>query len=1028
MWNFFLTNNRFAYLLVVVLIVVGSYSLLSIPRESTPEVEIPVGVVVTALPGAPAADIEALVTNELETSVQNIENVKKVTSTSRNGVSSITVEFEASADLDESIQDLKDAIDRAKSDLPDDATEPQVTQIDFVNQPILTVAIANDTNDRAFADLATSLEDELEKVPGVSDVVIAGVQTPEITVLVDNAALTQFSISVQDVTNAIQNANIALPIGSIEHDSTSYNIAFEGKPKNAADIENIAITTRGGQSVLVRDVATVIDGLSERTALSRLSVDGAPSLQSMSVSIYKQSGGDITRIAADTREAIAALQAEGELLEGSTVEILSDMGKDINDDLVQLATSGLQTVILVFIALVLAIGWREGLIAGTAIPLSFLIGFIGLYYSGNTINFLSLFSLILGIGILVDSAIVMVEGINRRMKEDVTIDKKEAARKTVSDFAAPLTSGTLTTIAMFVGLFIVSGITGQFIESIPFTLIFLLTASLFVSLFIVPLFASNFLRRRNATRFEAKQVEYAHALETWYKNKLGTILGDRKKEKRFMWSIRTLLVVALLLPVFGVVKVVFFESSDMPYLFIDVEMQAGTTKERTDIVARQVEDILYSEQAIASFRTTVGSGNEYTGGGDGEKLANFFVLLDEDRNESSLEIAARLQEKVIAIPNAQIDISQPDSGPPTGAPILVKFIGDDIAELTDAANDAGELLRQMPGTKNVTSDTNNSAVEYLITLQNLKASSLGLNAVAVSSALRAATFGADATSLTSLSDDIDVIVKRNIPGNTDPTRTNETTIDNVLRTEIATPNGVVPLSSITTVSLQSSNEVITHEGGKRVITLEGEVTGDGNALEITAELLSKIENELDLPPSVTVSTGGGEAEETNKAFMEMFAALVAGVLLMICVLVLQFNSYLHTRYVLSILPYSLIGIMAGLALTGNALSFPSLMGFIALSGIVVNNSILLIDTMNQMRKERPEAELRDIVLDGATNRLRPILLTTITTVLGMIPLTYADPVWAPLAFAVMFGLIFSVVITLVLIPIVYFKKPGALLR
>ncbi len=1027
MWNFFLKNNRFAYLLVVVLIVVGSYALLSIPRESTPEVEIPVGVVITALPGAPATDIEALVTNELETAVQNIENVKKVTSTSRNGVSSITVEFEASADIDDSIQDLKDAVDRAKSDLPSDATEPQVTQIDFVNQPILTVAIANDTNDRAFSDLASLLEDELEKVSGVSDVVIVGVQKPEITVLVDNAALTQFSISIQDVTNAIQNANIALPIGSIEHDSTSYNIAFEGKPKNAADIENIAITTRGGQSVLVRDVAVVIDGLSKQTTLSRLSVDGSPSVQSMSVSIYKQSSGDITRIASAVRARITELQAEGELLEESTVEVLIDMGKDINDDLVQLATSGLQTVILVFIALVLAIGWREGLIAGTAIPLSFLIGFIGLYYSGNTINFLSLFSLILGIGILVDSAIVMVEGINRRMKKDLTIDKKEAARKTVADFAAPLTSGTLTTIAMFVGLFIVSGITGQFIESIPFTLIFLLSASLFVSLFIVPLFASNFLRRRNTTNFEAKQVAYAHALEIWYRNKLSTILGNRKKEKRFLWSIRLLLVAALLLPVFGVVKVVFFESSDMPYLFIDVEMAAGTTKERTDIVARQVEDILYTESNISSFRTTVGSGNEYTGGGDGEKLANFFILLKEDRDATSLVLADQLQTKVSTIPNAQIDISQPDSGPPTGAPILVKFIGNDISELTNAATKAGELLRQIPGTKNVTSDTNNSAVEYLVTLENLKASSLGLNAIAVSSALRAATFGTEATSLTSLSDDVTVVVKRNIPGNTDPSRTNETTIDNVLRTEIATPNGVVPLSSITTIYLQSSNEVITHEGGKRVIALQGEVTEDGNALEITATLLDKIENELNLSDNITVSTGG-EADETNKAFMEMFAALVAGVLLMVCVLVLQFNSYLHTRYVLSILPYSLIGIMVGLALTGNALSFPSLMGFIALSGIVVNNSILLIDTMNQMRKERPEAAHIDIVLDGATNRLRPILLTTITTVLGMIPLTYADPVWAPLAFAVMFGLIFSVVITLVLIPIVYYRKPGEVLR
>jgi HAE1 family hydrophobic/amphiphilic exporter-1 len=241
---------------------------------------------------------------------------------------------------------------------------------------------------------------------------------------------------------------------------------------------------------------------------------------------------------------------------------------------------------------------------------------------------------------------------------------------------------------------------------------------------------------------------------------------------------------------------------------------------------------------------------------------------------------------------------------------------------------------------------------------------------------------------------------------------------------IPTQSGPVPLSSLVTTSLRESSSIINHEGGKRVVSVTADTTGDANARELQASVIEQIRAELDIPEDVTISTGGGETEDSNQAFIEMALALVAGVLLMVGVLVLQFNSYLHAKYVLTILPYSLIGIMFGLSLTQNPLSFPSIMGFIALSGIVVNNSILLIDMMNSLRKQHPDRPIKDVVLDAAGNRLRPILLTTATTVIGMIPLTYAGDLWAPLAYAVMFGLIFSVIITLVLIPIIYSRHPG----
>ena len=1088
MWDFFIKNDKFAYLFLVALIAVGSYSLISIPKESTPEVIIPIGVVSTAYPGAPAADVETLVTNEIERGLSGLENVKEITSVSREGFSSVTVEFEASADLDASIQDLKDEVDIIKTGLPNEANDSQVLELNFQDQPIMTIALSADITDFAFSDLAKDIENAVEVVPGVSRVEISGVRDREITVIVDQASLERYELSLSDVTNAVSNANRTFPIGQIINNGTVYNIAFEGDITDSDQIENIGIANLGGQPVYVRDVAIVEDGLAPASSLARLSVDNAPSQNSISLNVFKQSGGDITVIAAAVNERVAELAKPGELLDGITTQTILDSGANIRSDLIQLSTSGLQTVLLVVLLLVIAIGWREGILAGSAIPLSFLFGFIGLYFSGNTINFLSLFSLILGIGILVDSAIVMVEGINRKLKDNPDIDKQQAALETIHEFAFPLISGTLTTVSMFAGLFIVTGIIGQFIESIPFTLIFLLFASLFVSLFIIPLFAANFLKRQSASKLEQKQVLYATKLENWYKGKLTPFLDDEEKQFSFLsiifallvfaislpvnmfggfiaaplvyvasnrflrWSPQTgwkkalkfitkpvafiavivgsFMVVGLIFPTYSPVKVEFFAAGDVDFVVIEIENPEGTTKEVTDIDVRRVEEVLYDEVYIESFSVTVGSGSQFGSGGSGEKFANIFVNLAADRELSSLEIVEDLRAQVAGFTDMKVTVNQPTNGPPTGAAIIVKFLGDDLNEITTLANQSAAIFRTLENTVNVETSTNNNSTEFVLELDRSKTAALGLNPFIVSQTARTAVFGSNATSLTTLEDDIDVVVRLNVNNTPDVNieNVNNTTINAVEQITIPTATGPVPLSTLVTTSLRESSSVINHESGKRVVTVTADVSGEGNAREIQAIAIERIKAELTIPDNVEISTGGGETDDSNQAFIEMGLALLVGILLMIGVLTLQFNSYLHTKYVLSILPYSLIGIMFGLAITQNPLSFPSIMGFIALSGIVVNNSILLIDMMNKLRKKYPERLVRDVVLDAASNRLRPILLTTLTTVFGMLPLTYAGDLWAPLAYAVMFGLVFSVFITLVLIPIIYLRNPGTVNR
>lgn len=1083
MWEFFIRNNRFAYLFIVALIGLGLYSLIAIPKESAPEVVVPVGVVTTVLPGAPALDIETLITNEIESGLASLENVAEITSTSREGVSTVVVEFEADADLDESIQELKDEIDSIQSELPANAEDSTVSEVDFVDQPILTVAISGDLSPTAFTRLADDLEEELETVSGVSRVAISGVREREVTVIVDQAALARFQISLAAITNAIRNANTTLPIGQIISDQVSYNIAFEGDITNTSQIENIAVAERGGQPVYIKDIAVVEDALAPASSITRLSVDQAPSETAFSVDVFKSSGGDITQITAAVNDRITALKEPGELLAGLTSVVVLDSGELIRDDLIRLSSSGLQTVALVVLLIIAAIGWREGLLAGLAIPLSFLFGFIGLYFSGNTINFLSLFSLILGIGILVDSAIVMVEGINRKMKDNPEIDKKEAAIATIRDFSSPLISGTLTTVSMFAGLFIVSGVIGQFIASIPFTIIFLLFASMFVSLAILPLIAAGVLKRRSRTTFEQKQMELTVRLEAWYKKKLRSYLTSPHKQHQYVTILSVALISSLLLavdifaaiaagvfvyllanglhslqqrrgisdlvrkvlwypgiaasvglallvtsifPSFRLVDVIFFEQGDVDYLIVEIETPQGTIKETTDIYTRRVEEVLYSQDDIASFVTTVGSGSQFGSGGTGEKFANIFLNLSDDRERTSSEIATAIRSDFAAFNDFTVTVNQPSDGPPTGAAIVVKFLGPDLDEISELANEAALLAEDIEGIVNVEKSTDSNSTEFVFELDREKTAALGLDPLTVSQTLRTAVFGTDATSITTPDEDIDVVVKLDIQEGRDTTAetTNRTTIDNLEQITIPAPGGPVTLDTLVTTSLRESSAEINHEDGERVVSINADVADGENARELQSAFIDRIESELTIPDSVTLSTGGGETEESNQAFAEMFFALLVGIVLMVGVLVLQFNSYLHTRYVLSILPFSLIGIMIGLALTRSPLSFPSLMGFIALSGIVVNNAILLIDMMNQNRKRNPNLPLIDVVLDAASSRLRPILLTSITTVIGMIPLIFAGDLWAPLAYAVMFGLIFSVLITLVLIPIIYYRKPG----
>lgn len=1021
-WTFFIEKHHFTVLLGAVLVFAGTYAVITIPKESSPEVQIPVGVITTTLPGASAEDVERLVTDKIEDQVIGLAQVNKVTSNSSNGISSVTVEFDANADIDKSIQLLKDEVDKAKPDLPEEAGDPNVTDVNFADQPILIASISGNLSAEEITALGKQAADELDRIPGVSKVTVSGAPDRQVQVIVQADKLRQFGLSLSDVSSAIRASGIAAPAGTITVDGVTYSVRLSTGLTEPEDVANIALAGPGGTPLTLSQVADVRDGLANPDTYSRVSIEGSPSAPALTLAVFKNRGGNIVETGTLLKEKLKEM--ESTTLAGTKSVITYDAAKDVAKDLSELTRAGMETIVLVMIVLLATLGWREAVVAALSVPLSFLIAFIGMQAAGNTINFVSLFSLILAIGILVDTGIVMVEAIHTRLVKYG--DAKKATLAAIHEYAWPLTAGTFTTIAVFIPLFFLSGVTGKFIASIPFTVIFVLLASIFVALGLVPLLAMHTLRAE-LSKTEARQEHLNERAMRWYEGFLRKILGNRKAENRFLAVILGLFFVALMLPAVGAVQAVFFPSGDADLIAIEIEKPQGTELAETDLSVREVEEILYQDARIESFVTEVGGGSSFTQSGlTGSKAANISINLKEG-HEPVERIVTDLRTKLATVTSARITVSFPEGGPPSGKPISVTFHGDDLGELATVVERAAALLSDTKGAMAVTTSTKDSNAEFVVSLDTAKAAERGVSPAAVADTLRTALYGAKATSVRTGKDDVEVWTKLDLnPNYKDPSELTHTTIESVRDLQVQGSKGPVQLGSIATVRIAPANAAIRHEDGTREVTLTADVASGYAATAVTSEFVNAMKKNP-LPEGVTMKVGG-ETEDVNKSFAEMGIALLAGSALMLAILILEFNSFRHSFYLLAIIPLSLIGVLVGLMLTGQPLSFPSMLGVIALAGVIINHAIILMDSIARIGRERPGQTLTDVVVEAATSRLRPIVLTTITTVVGMIPLSLVSALWGPLAISIMFGLSFSMVLTLVVIPVLYHRWPGKAVR
>lgn len=1040
MWSFFVRHRQFTTVIALAIALIGVVSTIQIPKESNPEISIPIIVVSTPFPGANAVDVESFVTDKVEDAVLGLEDIDEVTSSSSLGISSVVVSFNIGVDAGEKRDAVQEAVDTIQRDLPTDAEDPIVASVSFDDRPIKVYALGGPYPLEQINEFAEEIQDELERIPGVANADIIGGADREVRVLVDPRRLDQFDLSLSQVTAAISRANSNIPVGTIETAEQEYSVRFEGRITHPDQLAGLPIAARNGATITVGDVSQIIDGYTRRTSSSKLSTDRTTATPSVSMNLVKSDEGNILDVV-DAADAVFARAAETYLPSDVSVEVVDDDAQFIRDDLRNLSLSGLQTTLIVIVLILVFLGWRESLLAGITIPLTFLITFAVLQFIGFTLNFLTLFSLILSLGILVDGSIVMTEGLHANVEKGLS--PLQAALQTIKEFKAPLISGTLTTVFAFVPMLLSSGLIGEFIKSIPVTVSIVLFASLFVALALIPTFGSRLLTKRTTppkrfvrlrafvTRtwqtmrlrsqlaaFRRKRELTVDRMRSWYVSSLSGYMNSIKSRKRLMRSLIVGLVLSISLPVVGVLQVDMFPATDLDRLYIDVALPTGTPLATTEASMAVVEEAILADERVESYLISSGTGSPLRGGSGshfGSAVLNLVDLKDRiDSRDMLQEIEADLAPQ---LPLATVEVSQLSSGPDTAFPVEVLISGPELEELEALATQFEQMVTTIPGARNVKTSIDETAGEFVFEVNRDAIARYGLSTFDVASELRTAVFGATTTTIKTTEDDLDVIVKYRLTEDDAQGTVNRVTINQLTAITIQTASGDIPLSSFLNTRLAQSRASISHEGGDRVVRVTSATTKNTPASLIFQEIREQM-RDMEIPDGYEVSLGGQD-ESTQESFTDLYKAMIIGIFLIGALLVLQFKSYRQPLFVLASIPLSLIGVLPGLALIGVPLSFPGMIGIVALAGIVVNNGIILVDRINENRRRGLEKD--DAVREAASTRLRPIILTTITTVAGLLPLVLTQPSWAPLGFAIIFGLMFSTILTLYVVPLLYQK-------
>lgn len=1020
--GFFIKNYRVTYLIILTFLSLGIYSLVTLPREAEPEVRVPYAVVTTIYPGATPKDVEELVTDKLEEKIKNLENLDTYTSSSGQGFSSIFIQYNAEADLQDSFQKLREAVDNAAPTLPEEAEIPTVTEINLNDTPIVTYSLVGEYSDTELKKYADILQDEFESIKDVSSVSIIGGQTREFQILVSQTKLTHYGISTSQIINSINSSNFNMPAGDIDIDGFNYSVRVEGKIFEATQLNNIVIATYDGSPIFLSDVAEIKDTFKEKESESKIALKGENAKNAISLQIYKKTGGNILNIAKDAEKIVDESHKNNIIPTELEIIKTNDNSKLIRKDLYTLGTSGLQTFFLIGLILFVILSFRGAIITAMAVPIAFMMSFFFLNVQDMTLNSMVLFALVLSLGLMVDNSIIVIEGINEYIKDH----KKsvfEAAILSVWNFKWAIIAGTMTTVSAFVPMLLVSGIMGEYMSILPKTISVTLLSSLFVALIIIPTLASRFIKvsdtndenksHRNQRRHKVIGNNISK-LQKAYVNFQKSILPNKKKRQRFITTVWILFMVSVAMPIIGVMEIQMFSTIDFDYFSINIELPIGSTLDKTKVVTEEVEKVINDIPELDNYVANIGNSASMGYGSNssnGSHLSSITLnLVDEkERKRKSYEIADSIRPKLAKIQGATISVEELKAGPPSGSALEIRISGNDTKELANAASEVEKYLETVTGVINVKNNLENSSGEFTFKIDKQKANYYGLSTVSIASILRNAIYGNTVSTVNIDSDDIDIVLKYQ-----ENSFTNINDLENIL---LPTSNGAyIPIKEIAKLSLEPALLSIAHRNGDKVVTVSADINQENNSTKVAKQFNDNIQ-ELNIPNNVNVEIGG-ENEDIDKSFREIFLSMIVAVLLIAFILVLQFNSFKQPFIIIFALPLAVIGSIWGLIALGQAFSFPAFIGIVSLSGIVVNDAIVLIDRINKNIADG--LAMIDAICEAGTARLQPILVTSITTIAGIFPLIYADEMWKGLSLTIIFGLMFSTILILVIIPMIYF--------
>ncbi|MBL7058566.1 efflux RND transporter permease subunit [Patescibacteria group bacterium] len=1015
LFGFFIFHYRFTYLIMMAVIVLGMFSIYSMPREAEPEIKVPYAMVVAVYPGANPIDVEELVTDELESKIKGLDNLNKYNSNSSLGVSSIFIEFEAEADIDESMQKLREAIDLAKQNLPGEVEDPSVSQISITDFPIVTYSLVGNYDDLDLKKYSDILRDEFLDVDSVSKVNIIGAVIKEYQVIVDQTKLANFGLSLSQIVGAIKSSNLNIPAGNIEVDSLKYNVSLRAKIKNLEDLRSIIVTTYGKSPVYLTDIAEVIDTVKSQDTLSRIGIRDSEAKNTISLQLYKKTGGNILNIVDNTQTLIDKLKKDQIIPRDLAVIKTNDNAVHIKKNLSTLGTSGIQTMIFIVLILFVVIGFRASLITSLSVPIAFLTAFIFLYANGMTLNGMVLFSLVLSLGLMVDNSIVIIEGINEYIKK-YNKSRYQASVLSVWDYKWPIIAGTMTTVSAFLPMLLVSGIMGEYLSIMPITLSATLLSSLFVALVIIPTLSHRFVTECAKSDSEHSITEkYIESFKIIFEKFLRNLLSSKLKRGLYLSLAWALFIVAIYMPLSGRMQIQMFPKVDIDYFVINVELRAGSILEDTRKIIDQIESEIIKIPEMDNYVTNLGTsasvgltGDDYSQ--DATHLATITVnLVDaKKRDRKSYVVSEAFRKQIDYIKGAKINIEELSAGPPQGVPIEVRIIGDEQESLARVAMQTEAILNNIEGVINVKDSLRDSPGEFVYTFDKVKLNYYGLDVAHVSSEVRSALYGVKAGELQIDGEGIDIKIKY--------ANDHFSSLDQIGKLVVGNINGEhITFDQVAKLELKPALLSLSHKDGDGLISVSASLKDGVDLVGVIKEFNDKL-NEYNLPQGIRIETGG-EVEDIDKSFRETFMSMIVAVILIAIILVLMFNSFIQPLIILFSLPLAIIGVVFGLLVMQMPFSFTSFIGVVALSGIVVNDAIVLIDRINKNIKAG--LNVLDATVDAGVSRMQPIFLTSITTVAGIIPLVWADEMWKGFSISVIFGLIFSTMLTLVIIPIMY---------